>query len=86
LDSNPKRDFCFSTGIFNPEQSVVLVSRPYSLKLELYKDDSSSLADGFAFTDGGTAFVNALEHETSSFGSLKLEFNKDKIPLATDNL
>lgn len=74
LDSNPTRHIVIQAGIWSPEQTLVLASRPYPLHLTLTR---SSFGDGsgFRFKDGGTAFVNGLEERKSSFGSLIVDFS-----------
>ena len=40
----------------------------------------------FAFDDDGTAFVDALERRTSSFGSLYMDFSTEEVPFSCANL
>ena len=83
LDANPTRQFFVSTGIWSAEQSVILATRPYPLKLRLVK----KRAQGFAFLDNGTALVDALAyHRQSSFGSLGIECDPDGMPFSRSNL
>lgn len=78
LDANPTRHFAFRTGIWNAAQSAVLASRLYPLNLRL---SLSPLDMGtFAFTDGGTAFVDALEARNAFFGSLIMIFHTNGVP------
>ena len=81
LDANPTRRFDFRTGIFNADLAVVLATRPYPLNLRLTKVTDNETKDGFAFIDGGTAFVDALETRQSSFGSLHISYATEKRPI-----
>ncbi|GAX27157.1 hypothetical protein FisN_13Lh295 [Fistulifera solaris] len=57
---NAHTEISFGKGVWNAQQSIVLASRPYPLQLHftigVYDDV------GFAFDDGGTAFVRELEN------------------------
>ena len=66
LDVASSRKVAFRNLTMSAGQSVVLVSRPHAVQLEF---------DGCVFTDGGTAFVDALENRESSLGSLTFEGN-----------
>ena len=68
LDSNLTRHYAIRYGSWTAEQSVILATRPYPLHLSLTSYGSSSR--DFDFQDGGTAFGDALENRTSSFGTL----------------
>ena len=81
LDSNPIRSISFLTGTWNAAQSVVLATRPYPFKITV----ASTPRGTFAFTDGGKAFVDALQTRKSSFGSLRMDF-PDRMPLSHANL
>lgn len=80
LDANPTQNFRFRAGKWNAEKSLILANRPYPLKLTL------STRDNIAFTDGGTAFVEALEKRQSSFGSLNLDFYPEQMAFNCDSL
>jgi hypothetical protein len=69
LDSNPTRKLELSTGTWTAEQAVVLATRPYPLNLSVYTLDT---AHAFNFEDNGTAFVEARQNQTSTFGSLSI--------------
>ncbi len=49
--------------LLSVEQAVVLAARPHTIILSLSES---------SFEDGGTAFIEALEKRTSSFGTLKI--------------
>jgi hypothetical protein len=75
LDRNPNLDL--QTGRWSTEQAVVLATRSYPIQLVL--------GGHMAFSsDGGTAFVEALETRTSNFGSLGIL--ADDNPLSQPNL
>ena len=74
LDSNPTRHIVLQAGIWSPEQSMTLATRPYPLNLTLARSSFGN-GSGFRFQDGGTAFVNGLEERQSSFGSLVVAFS-----------
>jgi hypothetical protein len=78
IDANPMKNLFWETHI-NAEQSEVLASRLYSFHLVLG-------GKHFAFTDGGTAFVQTLEQRTSSFGSLELRCFPGFSPFSRMNL
>ena len=79
FDANPTRLFVITENIFSTEQSVVLATRPYPLKLKL-------VGDGIPFPDHGTAFVDALQKRQSSFGDLDLEFSDHELLLIRENV
>ena len=84
MDANPTRQYHFRTGIWTAEQSVILATRHFLLNLKL---TSSSFRSGtFAFSDGGTAFVEALEERPNSFGTLDLDCKRSEIPYSSANL
>ena len=64
FDSNPSRHVTCMDAEITAEQSVVVASKPRNIDLEL--------SHGCYFTDGGTAFVEALQKRTSTFGTLRL--------------
>ncbi|GAX17685.1 hypothetical protein FisN_10Lh383 [Fistulifera solaris] len=73
LDANPTRHCDMKLGTWSAEQSVILASRPYPLKLTL----GASVVerdDCFRFSDGGTAFVEALQNRELGFGNLAVDF------------
>ncbi|GAX16393.1 hypothetical protein FisN_10Hh376 [Fistulifera solaris] len=78
LDCNPARRYAFTKGSWNTAQSVILASRPYSLKWKFTEDS-------FAFEDDGTAFVDTLINRHSSFGSLHFDCKIDDMPLSRQN-
>ncbi|GAX16087.1 hypothetical protein FisN_20Hu236 [Fistulifera solaris] len=78
LNSNPTRAIDIQEGKWTVEQSVVLASRPYPLKLTLGK--------AFAFKDGGIKFVDVLQTRNSSFGSFCVDFEDQGSPLDNYNL
>ena len=77
LDANQTRLLDLCAGTWNAKQSEILATRTYPLNLRL---SITPWGDFFAFTDGGTAFVNALETRQSSFGSFAMKFDFKKIP------
>jgi hypothetical protein len=79
LEANPTRQICFRTGYFGAENSAILATRPCPLNLKI------SLHH-FAFSDDGTAFVDALEKRTSSFGTLILQLDTDGWPFDHTNI
>ncbi len=82
LDVNPQRVWEFEFQTWTVEQSIRMATRPGPLKIHLYTP--STIHGGFSFTDGGTAFVDALQQRTSIFGSLCLHFNR-RNPFTTEN-
>ncbi|GAX16394.1 hypothetical protein FisN_10Hh375 [Fistulifera solaris] len=78
LDSNPTRRIELTAAI-SAEQAHVLATRPYPLDLMLVGYD-------FAFLDRGTAFVEALEHRESSFGSLFTYCGEMEESISSSNL
>jgi hypothetical protein len=78
LDSNPTRRVELSATI-SAEQARVLATRSYSLDLLFVGHD-------FAFLDGGTAFVEALEHRESTFGSLFIYCGEMEDSISSNNL
>jgi hypothetical protein len=74
LDANPQCVWEFRYQTWTVEQSIRLATRPGPLKIQLYTPSTNY--GGFSFTDGGTAFVDALQQLTSSFESLCLHFNR----------
>ncbi len=70
LDSNPTRSFSIQEGVWTPEQSIVLATRPYPIKLSVSKSRRSN--NSFRFQDGGSSFVDALQRRQSSFGTLEI--------------
>ncbi|GAX16386.1 hypothetical protein FisN_10Hh396 [Fistulifera solaris] len=82
LDVNPHRVWEFEFQTWTVEQSIRMATRPGPLKIHLYTP--STIHGGFSFTDGGTAFVDALQQRTSIFGSLCLHFNR-RNPFTTEN-
>ncbi|GAX16382.1 hypothetical protein FisN_10Hh400 [Fistulifera solaris] len=84
LHANPKRHFDFRLGNWSPEQSVILATRPFPLNLTLAQSEETT--DGWAFQDGGTAFIDALEQRTTSFGSLAINFPQNLLPFSRNNL
>ncbi len=78
FQASPTRRVILSTGTFNAAQSVVLGtwSHPYTLKIE----------NTFSLDDGGTAFMDALEARTSSFGSLDFAYYNIERFVNDDNL
>jgi hypothetical protein len=81
LNANP--EISFGKGVWNEQQSIVLTSRPHPLQLHLTVGAFDDV--GFAFDDGGTAFVRELENRQSSFGSLDLSSFESKIPFSRSN-
>jgi hypothetical protein len=78
LDSNPNRFLEIRAGFWTADQSVVLATRPYSLKLwmQFYFQVSKQVG----FLDGGAAFVDALQKRKFRFGALYLEFYSCDLP------
>ncbi|GAX17670.1 hypothetical protein FisN_10Lu387 [Fistulifera solaris] len=66
LDANPGRTIEILKGTWNAEQSEVLATRPYPLKLRLSRE--------FTFQDEGTSFVDALQRRQTSFGWLNIVY------------
>lgn len=82
LDANPGHDFVFSTRGWSPEQSTILATRSNPVTLHLIRTYMSH----FAFEDEGTAFVDALESRTTSFGSLYIPYGPKGAPFSRSNL
>ncbi|GAX29362.1 hypothetical protein FisN_16Hu201 [Fistulifera solaris] len=82
LDANPTRQYMLQAGIWTPEQTAILGSRPYPLHLTLTRSGFGE-GSGFRFKDGGAAFVDALAGRQSSFGTLIFDFHCDRetVPL-----
>ncbi|GAX27616.1 hypothetical protein FisN_13Hh295 [Fistulifera solaris] len=78
----PYGDF-FGKGAWNAQQSIVLASRPHPLQLHFATEAFDDV--GFAFDDGGTAFVRELENRQSSFGSLGLRSFQIKCPFSRNS-
>jgi hypothetical protein len=72
LDAHCKKNLEVATGTWTAEQSVILATQPYPLKLRLSKAQEES-RHGFRFSDGGKAFVDGLLERKSTFGSLILD-------------
>ncbi len=82
LDANPKRSVEISKGMMTAAQTVILATRPYPLDLTLH-----FMSEGFNLEDGDTAFVNALETRTTSFGSLTCNsYYRQQLPMTRENL
>ncbi len=69
LQMDPKSPMQLSGLTLNTTQSVALATRPDPVNLVLL--------NSIRFEDGGSAFVNALQSRTSSFGTLRLSTHKD---------
>ncbi len=88
LDANPTRNYYVESGALSAEQSVILASRPYPLHLTL---GASRLGrdNCFRFSDGGTAFLDALEKREFCFGQFATEFQMEKesvLPFSRANI
>ncbi|GAX16389.1 hypothetical protein FisN_10Hh382 [Fistulifera solaris] len=75
LDANPPRNLDLQITNLTIEQSRDLATRPYPLNLNLNLKEFC-----FSFQDGGNAFVNALEHRTTPFGSLSMTLGNNVTP------
>ncbi|GAX16381.1 hypothetical protein FisN_10Hu401 [Fistulifera solaris] len=84
LDANPKRQFEIASGVWSPEQSVVLATR--SFPVNLHFTNSHNVSGAPTLADGGTAFVEALEKRRSSFGFLYLTWGILSVAFSHDNL
>ena len=84
LNAQPKRLVEIQTGIWNGEQSVALATCPSPLHLRF--STTSTRMGGFSFHDKGTAFVTALEHRSTPFGSLYMDFEPNDVPFNAENL
>ncbi|GAX20910.1 hypothetical protein FisN_1Lh434 [Fistulifera solaris] len=89
LDANPTRTFDIRCGPLTPEQSEILATRPYPLKLK-FGESLVTNEDQFHFQDKdkGRAFVDALEkRQPLFFGSLSIDLSIfDEIPFGPDEL
>ncbi|GAX18839.1 hypothetical protein FisN_26Hu141 [Fistulifera solaris] len=65
---DPSRKVHLDHLMLNTEQSISLATRSHPISLNLWK---------CKFEDGGTSFLEALEHRISSFGSLTFEEIRD---------
>ncbi|GAX16399.1 hypothetical protein FisN_10Hu367 [Fistulifera solaris] len=74
-----QRNLDLQTGSWSTEQAVVLATRPHPLHLRLGMDVTFS-------GDNGTAFAEALETRTSTFGYLHIETDDyDRPPLSQNS-
>ncbi len=87
LDANPHRMIDLETGVWTPEQSVILASRPYAMTLKLTNRSWGwGGINNFEFEDKGAAFVAALEKRQRSFGSLSIAMDPEDMFISSDNL
>ncbi|GAX17954.1 hypothetical protein FisN_18Hu165 [Fistulifera solaris] len=77
LDANPERTFDIQTGNWTTEQSEVLASRSFPLKVKI--------SGTFAFQDEGTAFVDELQRRQTPFGRLDIECDDETKPFSFAN-
>ena len=75
FNETPSRELQFNEISLTAEQCTVLATRPHPVQLTFSMDTR--------FMDTGTAFVDALEHRTSPFGSLTIE---EYVWLSRENL
>ena len=86
LEANPSRRFELSTGIWNAEQAWALAACSSSINMRYVWRSRLKMNVRFAFQDGGTAFVDALQTRLSSFGTLCMLGNPTKTALSRPNL
>ncbi len=88
LDANPTRHYDIKLGTWSAEQSVILATRPYPLHLTLARVYVER-EDCFCFSDGGKAFLGALEKRHSCLGKFTFCLwtkGRNVIPVSHTNL
>ncbi len=77
IDAHPQ--FELHVGSWNDEQCVAFVTRPYPVDL--------TIGGAFQSKNDETAFVNALEQRTSSFGTLRIDYeDSNQLPFRVNHL